>query len=96
MMLLELGLVFFVLLGSKILLGCVAVYMLLPQASSCEICDGALLPIVAHPAAAPALRLFRLERRWCMQCRRETLARVPGSALRRFRTLRPIPQSRVR
>jgi hypothetical protein len=95
MTLLEYTFVFFVLLGSKILLGAVAVYMLLPDEPSCATCDAELLPLVPPPGAAWLLGALRLERRWCMECRRETLAR--RSAARRLprRTALPVTERRL-
>jgi hypothetical protein len=98
MMILELGLFFFVLLGSKVLLGAVAVYMLLPQDPKCVICDAEMLPIECAPGTGRLFRLLRLQRRWCMECRRETLARRHTS-LRAVSTSvagGPVVQPRVR
>jgi hypothetical protein len=96
MPLLEMGLFFFVLLGSKILLGAVVVYLLLPQDPHCVICDDAMLPIEAPRAAAGVLGLLRLERRWCMECRRETLARRALLRARRADVARPVVETRFR
>jgi hypothetical protein len=75
MMILEFGLFFFVLLGSKILLGLIAVYLLIPRDAECTLCDAELLPIEHPRGAVRLLRLLRLQRRWCMECRRESLTR---------------------
>jgi len=96
MLALEVGLFFFVLLGSKVLFGAVVVYMLLPQDPQCVICDDAMLPIEAPRAAGRLLALLRLERRWCMECRRETLARRPLLRPHAGRVTRPVVQPRVR
>ena len=74
-MLVELVLFFFVLLGSKILLGAVVVYMLVPHEIECTICDAETLPLQHPRGTILVLRLLRLQRRWCMECRRESLAR---------------------
>ncbi|HEX6307936.1 MAG TPA: hypothetical protein VFZ69_07100 [Longimicrobiales bacterium] len=74
-MLLDLALLFFVLLGSKLLLGCVAVYMLIPHDATCTVCDAETLPLEHPRGSHRLLRLLRLQRRWCMECRRESLAR---------------------
>lgn len=95
-MILDLGLFFFVLLGSKILMGAVAVYMLLPQDPRCVICDAEMLTIEPPHGAARLLRLFRLQRRWCMECRRETLARSARRVAPSARPLRPVTKARVR
>jgi hypothetical protein len=94
--LLEVSLFFFVLLGSKMLLAAVAVYMLLPQEPQCVICDAEMLPIEAPPAAARLLILFRLQRRWCMECRRETLARRQLLRHRASHVVRPVVEPRIR
>jgi hypothetical protein len=96
MALLEIGLFFFVLLGSKILLGAVAVYMLLPQDPRCVICDAELLPIETPRGVSPVLHALRLQRRWCMECRRETLARRSLASAVRRHVVRPVAQSRLR
>jgi hypothetical protein len=96
-MLLELGLFFFVLLGSKVVLGAVAVYMLLPQDPTCVICDAEMLPIQNAPGTGRLLTLLRLERRWCMECQRETLARAASlRAVGRSRSRGPVMQTRLR
>ena len=74
-MLVELFLFFFVLLGSKILLGVVVVYMLVPREIECTICDAETLPLQHPRGTILVLRLLHLQRRWCMECRRESLAR---------------------
>jgi hypothetical protein len=96
MMLFDLGLFFFVLLGSKLLMGFVAVYMLLPQDRRCVICDAELLTVEVVRSVRWLMRLLRLERRWCMECRRETLARAVSSGAAAGETLRPVPEARVR
>ena len=89
MMFLDFGLFFFVLLGSKILLGVIAVYLLIPRDAVCTLCDAELLPL-EHPRGARwVLRLLRLQRRWCMECRRESLTR--RMALRPGGKLSPLP-----
>lgn len=74
-MLVDLVLFFFVLLGSKILLGVIVVYMLVPREIECTICDAETLPLQHPRGAILVLRLLRLQRRWCMECRHESLAR---------------------
>jgi hypothetical protein len=75
MMLIDLALLFFVLLGSKILLGMIAVYLLIPRDPACALCDAETLPLQHRRGTVTILRLFRLQRRWCMECERESLAR---------------------
>lgn len=94
-MLFDLGLFFFVLLGSKVLLGGIAVYLLLPGDDRCVICDAGTLPL-RHPAGTGMLlRVLRLQRRWCMECRRESLTRA-RLRLRDPRPALPVAESRLR
>jgi hypothetical protein len=95
-MFVELGLFFFVLLGSKVLLGAVVVYLLLPQDPKCVICDAEMLPIESVAGTARLFALFRLQRRWCMECRRETLARCVPLRPVRSAAAGPVAQTRVR
>lgn len=94
MMLLDLGLFFFVLLGSKLVMGAVAVYLLVPRDSTCAICDAEMLPIEHPRGTVRLLRLLRMQRRWCMECRREALTR--GVALPRTRHVSPLPIAETR
>lgn len=96
MMLLDLTLFFFVLLGSKILLGLMVVYLLIPRDASCTLCDAELLPIEHPRGTGRLLALFRLQRRWCMECQRESLTRrlplrTPSQA-----APRPVVEPRIR
>jgi hypothetical protein len=75
MMLIDFSLFFFVLLGSKLLLGVVAVYLLIPRDAVCTLCDAELLAIEHPRGSGRLLRLLRLQRRWCMECQRESLTR---------------------
>jgi hypothetical protein len=88
--------VFFVLLGSKFVAGAVAVYMLLPADERCTICDAELLPIAVPPGAAGMLRLLRLQRRWCMECRRESLGRTTARLTAARPAPGPVAQPRLR
>jgi len=93
---LELSLFFFVLLGSKVVLGVVAVYMLLPRDATCSICDAETLPI-EHPRGTDRLlRWMRLQRRWCMECRKSSLARRRELHVRGRAPLLPVSEPRVR
>ncbi|CAN5696949.1 hypothetical protein BH23GEM10_BH23GEM10_17120 [soil metagenome] len=97
MMMLELGLFFFVLLGSKIVIGAIVVYLLLPTDAQCEICDAELLPVEHPRGTRRLLRLLRLQRRWCMECGRDALTRCQhASAGRAARSQFPVAESRVR
>ena len=93
---LELTLFFFVLLGSKIVLGLAAVYMLLPRDAECSICNAETLPI-EHPRGTDrVLRWLRLQRRWCMECRRESLTRRLPLRVHRQAALFPVSRPPVR
>jgi hypothetical protein len=96
MKLIELSLFFFVLLGSKLLLGGIVVYLLLPRDARCVLCDAEMLPLAAARGTERLLRLLRLQRRWCMECRRTTLGR--RLLLRRSAVREPLPvvQPRLR
>jgi hypothetical protein len=96
MMLLDFSLFFFVLLGSKILLGVIAVYLLIPRDAVCTLCDAELLPIEHPRGTGRLLRLLHLQRRWCMECRRESLTR--RLSLRTADQAAPVPvvEPRVR
>lgn len=96
MMILDLGLFFFVLLGSKIVAGVVAIYLLLARDPTCEICDSEMLPLEHPRGTGRMLKLLRLQRRWCMECRREALTRsLPLRHADRPAT-RPVAEPRVR
>lgn len=97
MMVLDLSLFFFVLLGSKLVMGIVAIYMLLPDDANCAICDAETLAL-EHPRGTRRLMsLLRLQRRWCIECRSESITRrrhhlrlrSPGPA-------RPVAERRIR
>ena len=74
-MVLDFSLLFFVLLGSKILIGVIVIYLLIPRDAACTLCDAELLPLQHARGTHRLLRLLRLQRRWCMECRRESLTR---------------------
>jgi hypothetical protein len=89
--------VFFALLGSKCLMGIAAVYLLLPADRRCNLCDAELLMLATPRGVSGMLRLLRIERRWCMECRRESLCRQES----RLRPLRgtaagPVAEPRLR
>ena len=95
-MVIDLGILFFVLLGSKIVLGVVVVYLLLPRDATCVICDAETLPIQHARGTGRVLRVLRLHRRWCMECERETLSRPLPSRVPERRPLLPVAESRFR
>jgi hypothetical protein len=87
----------FVLLGSKLVLGAVVIYLLLPKDRQCALCDAELIPLVSPRPATFVLRLMRIQRYWCMECDRHSLGRPLPSRRRTHRTaLHPIPEIRVR
>lgn len=94
-MLVDLTLFFFVLLGSKLLLGAVAVYLLLPRYTQCAVCDAETLPLVHARGTSRVLRAMRLQRRWCMECRRESLTAAPLRSGARAAP-HPVPETHVR
>ena len=95
-MLLDLSLFFFVLLGSKILLGLIAVYMLVPGDAVCTLCDAETLPLEHPRGTVLILRVLRLQRRWCMECRRESLTRRQALRAADRAAPRPVAQPRFR
>jgi hypothetical protein len=95
-MLLDLTLLFFVLLGSKLVLGAVVIYLLLSRDTTCVICDAEMLPIVHPRGTHRVLRVLHLQRRWCMECQRGSLTRALPSAVAQRETLLPVAQPRIR
>lgn len=93
---LEFALFFFVLLGSKLLLTAIVVYMLVPRDAVCSVCDAEMLPLEHGRGTRRLLRLVRLQRRWCMECRRESLTRRIESRPAGQRAARPVVESRFR
>ena len=92
----DLTLFFFVLLGSKIVLGAVAVYLLLARDPTCDLCNSEMLPLTHPRGTGRLLRLLRLQRRWCMECRREAITRsLPSRSADRVAPL-PVVEPRVR
>jgi hypothetical protein len=96
MKLIELSLFFFVLLGSKVLLASIVIYMLLPRDSQCVLCDGEMLPLEAVRGTRRLLRLLRLQRRWCIECRRTALGRRRRLRRAAVHEAVPVVQSRIR
>ena len=95
-MVLDFSLLFFVLLGSKLLLAVIAVYLLIPRDAACTLCDAELLPL-QHPRGTDRLlRLLRLQRRWCMECRRESLTRRLSLPVADQTAALPVAEPRVR
>ncbi len=93
----EVALFWFVLLGSKLLLGLVVIYQLLPKDRQCAVCNAELLPLMSPTLVARMLRVARVQRYWCMECDRQSLGR-PQPLRRRADSgaLRPVTQVRLR
>jgi hypothetical protein len=93
---LELALFWFVLLGSKLVLGAVVLHMLLPRDRSCAVCDAELIPLEPAAGSARVMRLLRLQRLWCVECDRQSLGRMRGTAGLMPRAARPVAEFRAR
>jgi hypothetical protein len=93
----DLALFWFVLLGSKLVLSAVVIYMLLPKDRECAICNAETLPVEAPRVFRGVMKLMRIQRYWCVECDRESIGRPAKSAAgARDVTLRPVPEVRVR
>jgi hypothetical protein len=93
----EFALFWFVLLGSKLVLGIVVIYLLLPKDRACATCDAELLPLVSPQPMSRLLRLLRIQRYWCIECNRQSLGRpLPSRGRADRRALRPVPEVRLR
>src|SRR5687767_3984843 len=95
-MLFDLLFLFFVLLGSKIVIGAVAIYLLLSRDATCVTCDAEMLPIEHPRGTIRLLRALRLQRRWCMECQRGALTRAQPLAVPERQAALPVAQPRVR
>ncbi len=97
MVIFEYALFWFVLLGSKVLLGIVVIYQLLPKDRHCATCDAEILPLESPRIITRVLRVMRIQRYWCIECDRQSLGR-PLPSRRRLdgASPRPVPQVRVR
>jgi hypothetical protein len=65
----------FVVIGARVVLAVVVIYLLTPSQHSCIGCDGETLVLTAAPGFVRIGRLFAVERRWCVRCGRTTLIR---------------------
>lgn len=72
---LALAFTFFVIVLSKGMLGLVVCWMLMPRDDVCPACDARQLPLEPERGRRLLYRVFALQRRWCMECGRETLGR---------------------
>ena len=67
----------FVILIGKVLLGCAAVWLLLPKDGRCSNCDERTLPLQDPAGLSLTMRLLRVQRRWCMRCAATEVSRRP-------------------
>lgn len=67
----------FVALGSKVILGFIAVYALLPEADVCSRCDGETTRIEVPAPLRAITEAVRVQSRWCPRCGESFLARGP-------------------
>jgi len=76
---LELAFCVFVLFVTKVILGGVVIWWLIPTDTNCVCCDAPVLPLEPWPGSAWLLRSFGLARRWCMECGRESMGRMASA-----------------
>jgi hypothetical protein len=96
-MILDFAFFWFVLLGSKLVLGAVVLYMLLPKDRHCAVCDAEVLPLESPRVLRRVLRLCHVQRYWCMECDRQSLGRpLPLRSRSDDRALRPVTEVRTR
>jgi hypothetical protein len=69
----------FVIIGARVLLAIVVIYLLTPSQRSCVGCDGETITVAAAPGFVRVGQLVRIERRWCTRCGRMTLIRSTGA-----------------
>jgi hypothetical protein len=91
----SLAMFWFVLLGSKLVLGAIVMHMLLPKDRECAVCNAETLPLESPRAIRPLLKLLRVQRYWCMECDRQSLGR-PGRLAAGARDVPLVPVSEVR
>ena len=92
----DLALFWFVLLGSKLVLGVVVLHMLLPRDRACAVCDAELIPLTPPRGGARVMRLLRLQRLWCVECDRQSLGRMRSRSGVMSRAARPVAEFRAR
>jgi hypothetical protein len=86
---LELAFCAFVLFGTKVILGALVIWWLIPTDANCRSCDAPVIPLESWTGSGWLLRGLGLGRRWCMDCCRESVgrrasARSGGGAQSRF------------
>ena len=92
----DLALFWFVLLGSKLVLGAVVLHMLLPRDRACAVCDAELIPLTPVRGCARVMRMLRLQRLWCMECDRQSLGRMRSGPGVMSGAARPVAEVRAR
>lgn len=65
---LALSFTFFVIVVSKVILGLVACWMLMPRDEECPSCDARMLPLEAPHGRRRLYHVLHLQRRWCIEC----------------------------
>ena len=65
----------FAALGSKVLLGVWAVWVLLPDRPECSRCDGPTAPLEPRAGLRTLARWCGVQHRWCARCGESYLAR---------------------
>ena len=80
---------------SKILLGCIAVWMLFPSDPECPACDADTVPLQDPAGLGMAYRVFRIQRRWCARCGEEYHARRARSLSIVMQPESEVPVTRV-
>ncbi len=72
---LALSFTFFVIVLSKVILGLIACWMLMPRDDECPSCSARMLPVAPQPGRGRLYRVLHLQRRWCMECGGELVGR---------------------
>ncbi|NLG61989.1 MAG: hypothetical protein GX539_07060 [Candidatus Cloacimonetes bacterium] len=72
---LALSFTFFVIVLSKVILGLITCWLLMPRDDTCPACDARMLPVEAQSGRRRLYRVLHLQRRWCMECGEEMVGR---------------------
>lgn len=70
----------FVLLGSKLVLGVVVLHMLLPGDLRCSVCDADLIALESPRRLRFLMRVVKVQRFWCIECNRQSLGHTRALA----------------
>jgi hypothetical protein len=93
----DLALFWFVLLGSKLVLSAVVIYLLLPKERECAVCNAETLPVESPRGLRRIMKLMRIRRYWCVECDRESIGRTRQSVSGASDVaLRPVAKVRLR